>query len=182
MESERRDGPRETKGKGDGANPEPAEASRDHGPGDPRHPEPPSRVGGRSDARAVEGADVEAPDHSLPADLRAAAGRIVLQAIADIEEFLEHGLGALKVADLVRGSRSKPIESVGLRSLPTYGGLSMVARWWVDGLIEALLACGYVERVGHPRPILRLTKRGEQALFDRGELRIPEIDRSRGGG
>ncbi|MBN1417566.1 MAG: hypothetical protein JXP34_02255 [Planctomycetes bacterium] len=108
--------------------------------------------------------------HPLSRTLRSVAARMILQGVADIEDLLGHGLGSSKVRMMVHGSRSALVRREGLDHLPLYGCLAFAGSRWLEGLIEQLIGFGYIERLGALRPVVRLTARGEQALFEDGDI------------
>jgi len=127
---------------------------------------------------AAPGADLDLDEdvlaHPLARSLQMAAARIILQGVADIEDLLGHGLGAIKIRLMLRGSASSLVRKEGLDHLPLYGYLAFATSRWLDDLMDRLFALGQLERVGALRPVVRLTARGEEALFDAGNR--PAID------
>jgi superfamily II DNA helicase RecQ len=96
------------------------------------------------------------------------AGRIVLEASADLAETLGHGLGRQKLVAFLNGTDSNFIRANELDRLAHYGVFESFRRTWVERLVETLLASGYLLTEAGIRPVLGLSEEADELL------RIPE--------
>ena len=81
--------------------------------------------------------------------------------------------GRGRVADVLIGSKAKPVTDTGLDSLSTYGLLSKWSRKAVQDLLDRLVQGGYAEIIAGDYPRLGLTTTGADALRDRASLVVP---------
>ena len=116
----------------------------------------------RIPVQAREAGDVAA----LP--LAARAGLIILDTVRRIP----HAVGRTKIASILSGSRAKSVTSYGYDKLVYYGKLGGVTQDSIRGLIDQLVAQGYLKVVGGRMPVVRLTPRGEAALAERAPVPI----------
>jgi len=85
--------------------------------------------------------------------------------------------GKTRVADVLLGSRGKPVMEAGLHSLSTYGLLASWPRESIMALFDSLARAGLLATTIEEYPRLRLTVAGAEALKSRGaialDLRLP---------
>lgn len=80
--------------------------------------------------------------------------------------------GAGMVTDVLKGSKSAKIKSLGFDSLSTYGIMSEYSKDTIRDIISFLVAEGYLKSVGDKYPILALTKDANDVLFSDKKLTI----------
>ncbi|MEO1334548.1 MAG: HRDC domain-containing protein, partial [Myxococcota bacterium] len=80
--------------------------------------------------------------------------------------------GRGRVADVLVGSRAKPILSSSLDQLSTHGLLAGWPRKAVQDLLDRLVRAGYAETIMGDYPRLGLSSAGAKALRDRAPLRL----------
>lgn len=73
--------------------------------------------------------------------------------------------GAGLVADVLKGSKSAKVKSLGFDSLSTYGIMSEYTRDTIRDLISFLVAEGYIKSIGNKYPILTLDSKANDILF-----------------
>lgn len=78
---------------------------------------------------------------------------------------MKERFGALLVTDVLKGSKSAKVKSLGFDSLSTYGIMSDYSRDTIRDLISFLIAEGYIKSVGDKYPILALTSNANDVLF-----------------
>jgi ATP-dependent DNA helicase RecQ len=95
--------------------------------------------------------------------------------ILDALRRLQWGVGREKLAQVLKGSQAKEVQRFGYQQSPYYGRLAVFLLKEIEGLIEQLIAQGYLKVVGGQRPVLRLTPRGQASLKARASipLRLP---------
>ncbi|MDW8365772.1 MAG: RecQ family ATP-dependent DNA helicase [Abditibacteriales bacterium] len=84
--------------------------------------------------------------------------------VLDTVRKLKWEVGRGKLAQILRGSKSKEVQQFGYDKNPHYGKLSVFSLAEIEGLIDQLIALGYFKLTGGDRPVLRLTPRAEAAL------------------
>lgn len=88
--------------------------------------------------------------------------------------------GAGLVADVLKGSKSAKIMSLGFDSLSTYGIMQDYTKDTIRDLISFLVAEGYLKSVGDKYPVLVLTKEANEVLFSDRQVvikkKIEKID------
>ena len=95
--------------------------------------------------------------------------------ILDALRRLQWGIGREKLAQMLKGSRTKEMQQFGYHQSPYYGRLAVFLLKEIEGLIGQLITQGYLKVIGGNRPVLRLTPRGEASLKARASmpLRLP---------
>lgn len=73
--------------------------------------------------------------------------------------------GAGLVADVLKGSKSAKIQSLGFDTLSTYGIMKEYSKNTIKDLIYFLITEGYIQSVGDKYPILTLDASAEKVLF-----------------
>ena len=73
--------------------------------------------------------------------------------------------GAGMITDVLKGSKSAKIKSLGFDSLSTYGIMSEYSKDTIRDIISFLVAEGYLKSVGDKYPVLALTKDASDVLF-----------------
>lgn len=73
--------------------------------------------------------------------------------------------GAGLVADVLKGSKSAKVKSLGFDCISTYGIMSEYSRDTIRDLISFLIAEGYIKSIGDKYPILALTNTANDVLF-----------------
>lgn len=88
--------------------------------------------------------------------------------------------GAGLVADVLKGSKSAKIKSLGFDTLSTYGIMYDYTKDTIRDLISFLVAEGYLNSVGHQYPVLTLSKEANEVLFANKQVfikkKIEKID------
>ena len=80
--------------------------------------------------------------------------------------------GAGMVTDVLKGSKSAKIKSLGFDSLSTYGIMSEYSKDTIRDIISFLVAEGYLKSVGDKYPVLVLTKDANDVLFSDKKVTI----------
>ncbi len=73
--------------------------------------------------------------------------------------------GTNLVTDVLKGSKSSKVQSLGFYNLPTYGLLKDYSRDTIKELISFLVAEGYIVCIGKQYPVLVLDARANEVLF-----------------
>ncbi len=96
------------------------------------------------------------------------AARIVLSGVVRAKE----KVGRQTLAQMLCGSSADKIKRLRLDRLSTYGLLSQLVQSEVVALVDGLIAAGCLrqEDVTAARPVVRITKRGEDVMFGREQL------------
>lgn len=79
---------------------------------------------------------------------------------------LEQRYGINLVVDTLLGAKSKKIKERGLYKLSTYGIMKDKSKAYIKDLIGLLIADGYIKVSSNPYPILKLTEKSKEVLFD----------------
>lgn len=106
------------------------------------------------------------------ANVRAAeteSEQIALTVFEAVHAF-QRKLGKGKLADVLKGSRAKGIES--FTKSPYYGKLAGARKTDLEAVFNQLLQDGYIQQVGSEYPTLQLTPRGESALNTRAAIGV----------
>lgn len=121
-------------------------------------------------ARATAAAHSSAGDVSTMSQAERAA-LIILDAVRR----MAWQTGRSKLANMLRGSRSKEMTQTGYDKTTYYGRLSVYRVAELEAMIDQMLSLGYLKQVGGNRPVLRLTRQGLAALKARAPipLRLP---------
>ena len=80
--------------------------------------------------------------------------------------------GAGMITDVLKGSKSAKIKSLGFDSLSTYGIMSEYSKDTIRDIISFLVAEGYLKSVGDKYPVLALTKDANDVLFSDKKVTI----------
>ncbi len=99
------------------------------------------------------------PD-SLPQDDDAAAAKAVLETVT----WCGGRFGLSRIVEILRGSRSKALQSFGAGDCPTYGRYRDRSKPAVTGLVKELINSGYLSVEGMEYPTLHVTRTGREAL------------------
>jgi ATP-dependent DNA helicase RecQ len=78
--------------------------------------------------------------------------------------------GRRKLAQVLKGSRARDISKFGYDQHRFYGKLSIFRVKQLEGLIDQLVATGYLKVVGSERPFLSLTPLGKSALANKAAI------------
>ena len=95
---------------------------------------------------------------------------IILEAVKS----LAHGIGRVKLAQMLAGSRAATLGQLTKHRL--YGKLSFVGLAPLQATIDQLVAAGYLKLVGVEAPQVILTPRGTSALRARAAISLPTFD------
>ena len=76
------------------------------------------------------------------------------------------------VADVLKGSKSSKIQSLGFDTLSTYGIMREYSKDTIKDLIYYLITEGYIDSVGDKYPILILTPLASRVLFEKEQVFI----------
>lgn len=80
--------------------------------------------------------------------------------------------GAKMVCDILRGSENKKLLSFGLQKQSTYALLKDLTEKEVRERIDFLIAEGYIDAVGEEYPVLRVSKKAKDILYNGLELNM----------
>lgn len=80
--------------------------------------------------------------------------------------------GAGLVADVLKGSKSAKVKSLGFDTLSTYGIMNDYSKDTIRDLISFLIAEGYLKSMGDKYPILTLSKEANEVLFSDKQVLI----------
>ncbi|MBN1891083.1 MAG: RecQ family ATP-dependent DNA helicase [Thermoflexales bacterium] len=94
------------------------------------------------------------------------AGRAAL-VVLDTVRRLKWGVGRRKLAQILKGSRSKEISRFDYDKSIYYGRYAEMQLNELSGWVDQLIEAGYLKVVGGEHPVVRLTPRGEQAIKTR---------------
>lgn len=78
---------------------------------------------------------------------------------------MDERFGAGLVTDVLKGSKSSKIKSLGFDMLSTYGIMSDYSKDTIRDLISFLVAEGYIKSIGDKYPVLSLTSKCQNVLF-----------------
>ena len=95
--------------------------------------------------------------------------RLILSCVGQIEERIGYHLGETLIIKILRGSKVKRIEELGLSSLPVYGSLKTLSESVVSERIDALLDQGLLH-CNFEYSILELTDESEAVLSGAREV------------
>lgn len=83
------------------------------------------------------------------------------------------------VTDVLKGSKSAKIKSLGFDSLSTYGIMNEYSKNTIKDLIYFLITEGYIETFGDQYPVLKLSQNASDVLFNDKPVRIrKKIDKN----
>lgn len=92
--------------------------------------------------------------------------RLIVQTVSATEERYGSGM----ITELLSGVMSVRIQQRGYYRLPTFGALRQMEERDIKGLIQQLLASGYLYKESGQYPTLSLTEKGERLLAGYGEV------------
>jgi ATP-dependent DNA helicase RecQ len=98
----------------------------------------------------------------------------VALAILDAVRRLRFPLGRERLAQVLRGARSRELREWGLDSSTYYGRLADYRQMQVREMIDELGRQGFLKLVGGSRPVLSLTPRGEDAIRSKASISLGE--------
>lgn len=90
---------------------------------------------------------------------------------------LDQRYGVSTVVACLKGSKSADAKRKNLASVSTYGIMKSESDKYIKDLIGALIADGYIKVSGLEYPILKLTEKSKEVLFDQKKVFIKEIER-----
>jgi len=101
----------------------------------------------------------------------------VALAILDAVRRLEFPLGRDRLAQILRGARTREMHAWGLDTNIYYGRLAGFKQTQIREMIDQLCQQGFLKLVGGTKPVLRLTPRAEEAIRMKASitLQVPEI-------
>jgi ATP-dependent DNA helicase RecQ len=113
-----------------------------------------------------------------------ATSRACRQALATVAR-LNGRFGKVRIAEVLKGSRSQALLAVGLERQSTYGCLGAWSLERVRGVLDRLLEAGYLKMSGLDYPVLALSPSGVRAM--KGEIPVElaadlDVPRSRASG
>jgi len=83
--------------------------------------------------------------------------------------------GSVVVADVLRGSNTEKIRTMGFNKLTTYGIMKEYSKETIKELISFLVAEGYITLYGDQYPVLRLNKMALEVLKDSKKVTIKRV-------
>jgi ATP-dependent DNA helicase RecQ len=85
---------------------------------------------------------------------------------------IKYGVGIVKIAQILKGSKSKEITNSHLDKLPQYGKLSGITIGTIRALVEDLIKGQFVNVTGGEYPVLRLSHAGVKVLRERTPINL----------
>lgn len=107
------------------------------------------------------------PENKPPCDLLDPA-LLILETVQQ----LKYGVGSVKIAQLLKGSKSKELSNSALRSVPNYGKLSGIKIDSIRFMIEQLIMKQLLKLTGGQYPVVRLTPEGARALHEKTSIHL----------
>ncbi|PKM80196.1 MAG: hypothetical protein CVU88_04845 [Firmicutes bacterium HGW-Firmicutes-13] len=98
---------------------------------------------------------------------------LILETIQQVK----NGVGIVKIAQILKGSKNKDLLAAHLDKLPQYGTLSGITIGSIRAMVEQLIKEQFVNVIGGEYPVLRLSHNGVKALHERTPIKI-KITRS----
>ena len=98
----------------------------------------------------------------------------ILSGVARVERKYAKGLGAETIAGMLNGSEGQKIARLGLKALPTYGIMRDTPVRRIRAYIDALIEQGYLYATESNYPVLRLTGRARDVLFNGEQVTFTE--------
>lgn len=92
--------------------------------------------------------------------------------ILETVQQVKHGVGSVKIAQILKGSRSKAITNSGLINNPNYGKLAGIKMDSIRTMIEQLILQQLLKITGGQYPVVRLTQSGVDALEQKTFIRL----------
>ena len=89
----------------------------------------------------------------------------ILSAVARVGETFTTGLGVTLIVRMLHGSKEQRIKQLGLDKLSTYGTMYDTDRTQIRAYIDHLMSEGYLVLVGDEYPVLHMTERAREVLF-----------------
>lgn len=83
---------------------------------------------------------------------------------------LKYGVGVVKIAQILQGSKNKELLTARLDKLPHYGKLSGLSTNAIRSMVEQLIKEGYIKVTGGQYPVLSLTHTGMKTLQERAAI------------
>lgn len=107
----------------------------------------------------------------MDADITVEAQKI-LSAVYRVEKQYRSGLGLTLIVRMLHGSKEQRILQLGLDRLPTYGIMRNTDRTKIREYIDYLIGEGYLVLDGSEYPVLRLTPKASEVLFQDKKVTI----------
>jgi ATP-dependent DNA helicase RecQ len=85
---------------------------------------------------------------------------------------IKNGVGIVKIAQILKGSKNKEIIHSNLGKLPQYGKLSGITIGSIRAMVEQLIKEQFINVIGGEYPVLRLSHAGVKALQERTPIKI----------
>ena len=104
-------------------------------------------------------APVRQPDRMISHETASSA-----KAIMDTVSWCRGRFGMGRIADILRGSRSKTLLAYGAEDCPTYGICRAHTKGWVTNLVKTLIGSGYLRAQGTEYPTLDVTLKGREVV------------------
>nr|MBP7688288.1 RecQ family ATP-dependent DNA helicase [Thermoflexales bacterium] len=92
--------------------------------------------------------------------------------VLDTLVHLNWNVGKSTLAQILKGSASQKMLSVGYDKARNYGKFTALKLREIEGLIDQLYEAGYLKQIGGEFPTLKLTPRGEAALKARAAINV----------
>lgn len=98
--------------------------------------------------------------------------QMILSCVRRVRDRLGYPVGRALIVDVLRGSRSQRVQSLGLNGLSTYGLMGNVSKERIRSLMDHLQSEGYLRTEPEHRTLL-LTGRATEVLFQGQKIRMP---------
>lgn len=92
--------------------------------------------------------------------------------VLDTLVHLNWNVGKSTLAQILKGSASQKMLTVGYDKARNYGKFAVLTLREIEGLIDQLYEAGYLKQIGGEYPTLKLTPRGEAALKARAAINV----------
>lgn len=98
----------------------------------------------------------------------------ILSAVARVERKYPYGLGVSLIVQMLHGSKVQRVSQLGLDKLSTYGIMRDADRRKIHDYIDFLVSKDYLELTQSKYPVLRLTERSRDILFQGMRITMKE--------
>ena len=85
---------------------------------------------------------------------------------------LDQRYGSKTVIDCLKGANNKNVREKNIKAISTYGIMKTNSQNYIRNLIGVLIADGYIRVSGGTYPILRLTEKAKDVLFDKSKVYV----------
>lgn len=93
---------------------------------------------------------------------------LILETIQQVK----HGIGIVKIAQILKGSKNKDLLAARMDKFPQYGKLSGITIGSIRAMAEQLIKEQFINVIGGEYPVLRLSHTGVKALQEKTPIKI----------